>query len=204
MQLFKSVPVHAPNQTEGDRLQADAEMQTNSFTPTKRQFVPWIAINNRSLIEMQAYQMNARRKVCHLVGQHSTIVTNVLDHHQLVDYHPTSGATIQSLRPNVPTHSYALAYYDRTFWLPINLTIIYDVNDRQLITNSLIDQFRRRLWSNDAKMHRMVRFRWIAQCAGQSSCYSMRIHECVQRIIDDQRMMSDYVVCHAQTDAHHR
>jgi hypothetical protein len=92
------------------------------------------------------------------------------------------------------------SYFARIAGHPIRLTIVYNVDNRELITNVLMQQFvGGRIW-NDRAMQLMVRIRWLPRCLtnNSTSCYGARIQECVHWIVDDQQLSSSYVVCHAQ------
>ena len=88
------------------------------------------------------------------------------------------------------------ANYERIYGRLIELTIVYDVDDRELATNVLIKQFVQKLW-NERSMQLKIRIRWIPRCKNELACYGARIHECVQDLIDDPLLTIDYIVCHA-------
>jgi hypothetical protein len=176
---------------QGVGLQADAETQTNNLAPSKIGPRPWITFNNRSIVEMQAYQMMLAEKL--------TIWIDDNEHRSCqlpsdfwCDHPDITGECFDA--------QLCKSYFARIAGHPIRLTIVYNVDNRELITNVLMQQFvGGRIW-NDRAMQLMVRIRWLPRCLtnNSTSCYGARIQECVHWIVDDQQLSSSYVVCHAQ------
>lgn len=179
----------------GAQLQMDAEQRTNNLGPSAHGDVPWIVINNRSFVEMQAYQMMLATKLQLWLDADET---PQLSSCQLPSdfWCDNPNISAECFDKQLCSH-YSNAIYEQ----PIQLTIVYNVDDRQLTSNVLMQQLadRKSLW-HDYSMQRMFRIRWLPRCANQTSaCNGSRIHECVQQIVDtDHISVTDYVICHAQ------